>query len=59
MPYISEVEAAICFVNALEMAIVGSKIYENTATMSCDLLVPRKSVRKKYSLDALSINVRL
>jgi hypothetical protein len=30
---------------------------ENTEVMSCDLFVPRKSVRKKYSLDALSINV--
>jgi hypothetical protein len=25
--------------------------------MSCDLFIPRKSVRKKYSLEALSIKV--
>ena len=39
------------------MDIVGSKMNENTDMISWDLFVPRKSVRKKYSLDALSMSV--
>ena len=54
---ISDVAAAICLVKALETDKVGSKMKEKTAVMSCDLFIPRKSVRKKYSLEALSIKV--
>jgi len=44
-------------VKVCERESVGSKMEVNTEAMSCDLLVPRKSVRKKYSLQALSIKV--
>ena len=44
-------------VNCCERVRVASKIEVNTAAMSFDFEVPRKSVRKKYSLQALSINV--
>ena len=57
MPYMSEVVVAICRVKELAMTNVGSKMNENTDVMSWDLFVPRKSVRKKYSVDALSISV--
>jgi len=53
----SEAEVQMCFVKEEDMERVGSKMKLNTEVMSWDFLVPRKSVRKKYSLDALSINV--
>ena len=57
MPNVSDVPLMICLLNEFEISKVGSKMNEKTVVMSCDLLVPRKSVRKMYSLDALSTNV--
>jgi hypothetical protein len=53
----SVVERSMCLVNSDEIWRVCSKMVVNTAFTSCDFLVPRKSVKKKYSLEALSISV--
>jgi len=53
----SVVLEVMCFVNWVDRRIVGSNIALKRVVMSWDLWVPRKSVRKKYSLEALSMSV--
>jgi len=57
--YTSVVQVTRCFVTEVESERVGSKMVVNRVIMSCDLVWPRKSVRKKYSEEALSMSVWL